>query len=70
MDTDTPALGYKHNGINWVPKKDRNSQTEKFKVQAVRLRDFPAGPVVKTSSSSTGGVGSISTQGSKIPLAL
>ena len=33
-------------------------------------RDFPGGPVVKTSLSSAGGVGSIHGQGAKIPLAL
>ena len=30
-------------------------------------RDFPGGPVVKTSPSDAGGVGSISGQGAKIP---
>ena len=31
------------------------------------IRDFPGGPVVKISPSNTGGVGSIPSQGAKIP---
>ena len=34
------------------------------------MRDFPGGPVVKTSLSNAGGVGSIPGQGAKIPHAL
>ena len=36
----------------------------------MRSWDFPGGPVVKTSPSSSGGVGSIPSQGTKIPHAL
>ena len=35
-----------------------------------RMRDFPGGPVVKTSLSSVGGVGSVPGRGAKIPHAL
>ena len=34
----------------------------------MRSWDFPGGPVVKTSPSSSGGVGSIPSQGTKIPM--
>ena len=34
------------------------------------VRDFPGGPVVKTSPSNAGGVGSIPGRGAKIPHAL
>ena len=36
----------------------------------VHLGDFPGGPVVKTSPSNAGGVGSISGWGAKVPHAL
>ena len=36
----------------------------------IGLGDFPGGPVVKTSPSTTGGAGSIPGQGTKIPHAL
>ena len=36
-------------------------------VKKAKFRDFPGGPVVKTSPSNAGGVGSIPGQGAKIP---
>ena len=36
-------------------------------IQEFHCRDFPGGPVVKTSPSSAGGVGSIPDRGAKIP---
>lgn len=42
----TPS--YKHNGINWVPKKGGEVlRLEKLQVQAVRPRGFLGGPGVK-----------------------
>ena len=40
------------------------------KVRKPHTRDFSGGPVVKTSPSNAGGVGSIPGQGAKIPHAL
>ena len=36
-------------------------------LSSLRLWDFPGGPVVKTSPSNTGGMGSVPCQGAKIP---
>ena len=41
------------------------AKTKKFKKDDIR--DFPGGPVVKTSPSSAGGAGSIPGRGAKIP---
>ena len=42
----------------------------RIKLKTCITRDFPAGPMVKTSPSNAGGAGSIPGQGAKIPHAL
>ena len=39
-------------------------------LKCIKCRDFPGGPVVKTSPSNVGSVGSIPGQGAKIPTCL
>ena len=50
----------------WIPSLDhiqKLTQNQRLKVRANTIRDFPGGPAVKTSPSSTGGMGSIPGRG-------
>ena len=50
-----------------ISKSSQHLHEEEFPSQETIFWDFPGGPVVKTSPSSAGGVGSIPSWGAKIP---
>ena len=59
--------------LTWEPMKSVNVQKFLLRNQKEKCdynRDFPGGPVVKTSPSNAGGAGSIPGQGAEIPTCL
>ena len=61
------SILHKYIKFYWRAVKNKQKTEKKGILKIMAKRDFPGGPVVKTSPSNAGGAGSIPGRGAKIP---